>query len=71
MALKSDFEHSSDINSPFVDEVANRHGTTSFGRDEGSPERRRKRAARIVRHFKTQKAVRRFLDERGTKAKVK
>ncbi len=70
MALKTDFEDASFIASPFVDEVANR-GTTSFGRDEGSPTRRRKRAARIVQHFKAQKAVRRFLDERGTKAKVK
>jgi len=42
-----------------------------FGARAGaSPERKREKARKLMRKVKTQRIVRRFLDERGTKAKV-
>jgi hypothetical protein len=63
MALKTDFEDSKDIASPFVDEVANPgpiRFQTPITRDH---------ADKLVRANKTNKIVRGFLDSKGTKAK--
>ncbi len=59
MALKTDFEDSSVISSPFVDEVANPGHT------------RKDKVDKLLRKNKTQKLVREFLDAHGTKAKKK
>ena len=56
MALKTDFEATSDIASPFVDEVANPGITLAHAKD-------------LVRVNKTNKIISAFLDSKGTKAK--
>jgi len=93
MALKNEFEESSQIHSPFVDEIANpgpsraksrailKDGTIRgkaitkkqrgfFGARAGSETHKREKVRKLMQAVKTQKTVRRFLDERGTKAKV-
>lgn len=41
-----------------------------FGARAGSPERKREKVRKLMQRVKTQRIVRQFLDERGTKAKV-
>ncbi len=64
MAMKTNFEDSDAIASPFVDEVAN-PGAIRF-----STPITRDHADKLVRANKTNKIVREFLDAKGTKAKV-